>query len=75
MGCEGNAKICKAKALRRRTEQGQGGDERSLGKAKVCLVLALHSNVTKGKATVLNSKVVEWQSIGTDMYSFGIARH
>ena len=60
---EGNAEICKAKALRRRTEQGQGGDKRSLGKAKVRNVSAL------------NSKPVEWQSIGMDMYSFSIARH
>ena len=46
------------------------------------MVSALNSNVTKGEATALynvagalNSKPVEWQSIGTDMYSFGIARH
>ena len=57
------ALIRRARAVRRSVEQGQSGDKRSKGRAKACLVSAL------------NSKPVEWQSIGTDMYSFGIARH
>ena len=50
-------------AVIRSVEQGQGGDKRSLGKARECCVSAL------------NSKPVEWKSIGMDMYSLGIARH
>ena len=46
-----------------------------MGIARECCVLALNSNVAKGEAMVLNSKVAEWQSIGMDMYSFSIARH
>ena len=52
-----------------------GGDKRGLGKARVRLVSALHSSVTSGGATALSSKAMEWQSIGMDMYSLGIARH
>ena len=37
-----------ATALRRRTEQGQGGDKQSLGKARVRLVSALNGNDSKG---------------------------
>lgn len=66
---------CGARALSSRAEQGQGGDKLSLSKARECCVSALNSNVMNGGATALNSKAVEWQSIGTDMYSFGIARH
>lgn len=71
-----------ALAVRRSVEHGQSGDEQCFGKARVRLVSALNSNVAScgtmaliGRASTLKSKVEEWQSIGTDMYSFGIARY
>ena len=71
-----------ALAVRRSVEHGQSGDEQCFGKARVRLVSALNSNVAScgamaliGRASALKSKVEEWQSIGMDMYSLGIARH
>ena len=69
------ALMSKAEAMRRYAKLRQSEEKQSKGKVRVRNVSALNSNVTKGEATALNSKPVEWQSIGTDMYSFGIARH
>ena len=53
----------------------QSEEKQSKGKVRVRNVSALHSSVTSGGATALSSKAMEWQSIGMDMYSLGIARH
>lgn len=48
----------------------RGSELQSMGTARISRAKARVRLVS-----ALNSKPVEWQSIGTDMYSFGIARH